>query len=154
MSQNSLLTREQIEAIIPHRGKWLLLDEVLEIRDNKIVATKTFTKEECEGHFGIVPGHLICESLAQAGAILILHQHPEFKNGRILLTRTSGSFSSTVTPGEKVFLEVELVRLILTMRVAFLKGESSVSFFPENLLLAEKTRKPVSKWEGTGKIRD
>lgn len=156
MSQNVLdapMTRKQIEAIIPHRGKWLLLDEVLEIGDKRIVAAKTFTEEECEGHFGIVPGHLVCECLAQAGALLVLYLYPEIRKDEIFLLRTFANFFYPLRPGRRLKLEVELYRLKEGMRIAFLKGESYIESPCGYPLAINMPKIPISGWEGVGKIR-
>src|SRR5579864_5515853 len=68
----------QIQAILPHRFPFLLLDRILEVeRKKKIVARKNVTINEpfFTGHFPgapIMPGVLIVEAMAQAGAVLLL----------------------------------------------------------------------------------
>lgn len=137
--ENRILGQEEIEQIIPHRGKWLLLDKIVEIQEKSIVAIKIFTAEKCEGHFGIVPGHLICEALAQAGAALVLYRHP-LGEKTVFLVRTKADFLSPIMPGERVTLEVGLVRL--KMGTCFLKGTASVGF------------RKSTEWEGVGILRD
>jgi 3-hydroxyacyl-[acyl-carrier-protein] dehydratase len=68
----------QIQAILPHRYPFLLIDRVLEIeRKKKIVAIKNVTINEpfFTGHFPgfpIMPGVLIVEAMAQAGGAMLL----------------------------------------------------------------------------------
>jgi len=68
----------QIQAILPHRYPFLLIDRVLEIeRKKKIVAIKNVTINEpfFAGHFPgfpIMPGVLIVEAMAQAGGAMLL----------------------------------------------------------------------------------
>ena len=74
-----MMDRQAIEAIIPHREPFILIDEVESVDDVKIVAYKHVTGEEdfFRGHFPgfpIMPGVLILESMAQAGAIIVLQQ--------------------------------------------------------------------------------
>jgi len=72
------LNREQIKEIIPHRDPFLFLDEVVElVPGEKVVALKAVKLEEphFKGHFPgqpIMPGVLIVEALAQAGAVAAL----------------------------------------------------------------------------------
>ncbi len=140
--QERILEKEEIEEFIPHRGKWLLLDKVTEIQEKSIVAIKTFTAEECEGHFGIVPGHLICEALAQAGAVLVGYRCASSGNKKIPLLRhvTDAKFISVVRPGERVTLEVELINS--KEDVFLLRGMALISL------------KKVVSWEGTGFATD
>ena len=67
----------EIQASLPHRYPFLLVDRVVELADAKIVALKNVTANEphFQGHFPghpIMPGVLIVEALAQAGALLAL----------------------------------------------------------------------------------
>jgi 3-hydroxyacyl-[acyl-carrier-protein] dehydratase len=71
-----MLEIQEIFKRLPHRYPFLLVDRVLEIEVGKrIVAVKnvTFNEGFFQGHFPekpVMPGVLICEALAQAGAIL------------------------------------------------------------------------------------
>ena len=78
------LTITEIQEILPHRYPFLLLDSVEEvIPGERVVAKKNVTVNEqvFQGHFPgnpVLPGVLIIESLAQAGAVALLSM-PEFK---------------------------------------------------------------------------
>jgi 3-hydroxyacyl-[acyl-carrier-protein] dehydratase len=72
------MAQEKILAAIPHRPPFLLVDEIVEQSDTKIVGTKRFTGEEdfFKGHypeFPLVPGVLLCEAAMQCGAVLLSH---------------------------------------------------------------------------------
>ena len=74
----SLMDKEQIKSIIPHRDPFLLIDEVVELEPGKRVVAKKHLKEDeawFKGHFPnqpVQPGVLTIEMLAQAGAVCIL----------------------------------------------------------------------------------
>ena len=73
-----MLDIKEIMNIIPHRSPFLLVDRVLEMEVGKrIVARKCVTYNEpfFTGHFPqepVMPGVLMIEALAQAGAICVL----------------------------------------------------------------------------------
>ncbi len=109
----SIATREQIEAVIPHRKPMLLVDEVLEQTDRMIRCRKTFQGDEffLQGHFPnfpLVPGVILCECCLQSGAILLAHVTPA--EGVVpVATRIDGAkFKRMVRPGETVEMEVTL----------------------------------------------
>lgn len=124
------MTKEEILAAIPHRDPFLLVDDVLERSQTKIVGVKTFSGDEWffAGHypgFPLVPGVLLCEAAMQCGAIL-LSQYFASADGRVpVATRLSDvRFKRMVRPGEQIVMEVEL-----TERLAdgfFLKAKSTV----------------------------
>ena len=64
----------EIKEILPHRYPFLLIDKVISMEGNKIVAIKNVTVNEnyFQGHFPaetVMPGVLIIEALAQTGAV-------------------------------------------------------------------------------------
>ena len=66
------------------------------------------------GHFPevpLMPGVLMIEALTQAATLLLLHDGEQVRNARAVLRRVSGTkFRRQVTPGDRVTLDVELVR--------------------------------------------
>jgi 3-hydroxyacyl-[acyl-carrier-protein] dehydratase len=115
-SKEYLLNQEQIKEIIPHREPFILVDAVEELSETGIKAWKFVTGEEdfFRGHFPqkpVMPGVLIIEALAQAGAICVL-QRDEFK-GKIAYFAgiDKARFKRVVVPGDKLRLEAELTKL-------------------------------------------
>ena len=98
------LDRAAIEAILPHRAPFLLLDEVIELEPGaRVVARKLVTEEDCAGHFPgnpIMPGVKMVEALAQAGAVAVLSE-PE-NRGRLALFAGIDDvrFKRLVRPGD------------------------------------------------------
>ena len=83
------LDRAAIEAIIPHRDPFLLVDEITELVPGERAAGRYHVTDEAwylRGHFPgrpIMPGVLQVEALAQVGAVCGL-SHPDFA-GRLAL---------------------------------------------------------------------
>jgi len=108
------MTLEAIKAAIPHREPFLLLDEIVEQSEKRIVCRKTFRGDEFwyRGHypeFPITPGVLLCEAAMQAGAVL-LATHMVGVPGVPVATRMNNvKFKSMVQPGDTVELVVELI---------------------------------------------
>ena len=107
---------KEIMNIIPHRYPFLLIDKVTKIEENKITAIKNVTANEYyfQGHFPtepVMPGVLIIESLAQAGAVALLSKD-EFK-GKIAYFAgiNNAKFRRKVVPGDTLRLEVELTKI-------------------------------------------
>lgn len=113
----SPLGRAEIEAIIPHREPFLLLDEVLEIvPGERVVARKRVAEDEwyLRGHFPgnpIMPGVLMVEALAQAGVVVVLSE--ERNQGKLVLFAGIDDvrFKRVVRPGETLELTCELERM-------------------------------------------
>lgn len=119
-----LLNSNDIQNIIPHRYPFLLVDGVLEMDDTSIKALKQVSANEMHfmGHFPmkhVMPGVLIMESLAQAGAIVLLSK-PEFK-GKIayFAGMDKVKFRQPVFPGDTLILEVSLDKIKGPVGIAF-----------------------------------
>jgi len=108
------MSLETIKAAIPHREPFLLLDEIVEQSDSRIVCRKRFTGDEFwyPGHypdFPITPGVLLCEAAMQAGAVLLARFAADQLGTVPVVTRLNNAkFKAMVRPGDTVTLEVEL----------------------------------------------
>jgi 3-hydroxyacyl-[acyl-carrier-protein] dehydratase len=106
------LGRDEIEAILPHRPPFLLIDEVVELDPGaRVVALKRVTEEDCAGHFPgnpIMPGVKMVEALAQAGAVAVLAE--ERNRGKLALFAGIDDvrFKRIVRPGDELTLTCDL----------------------------------------------
>ena len=113
----SILTISEIKEIIPHRYPMLLIDRVEELEPGKrILAKKNVTINEpfFQGHFPhepVMPGVLIVEAMAQAGAVALLSLE-QFKGKTAYFGGIDkAKFRKKVTPGDTLLLEVELLKV-------------------------------------------
>ena len=107
----------EIMRIIPHRYPFLLVDRVVELEPGRrVVALKNVTANEPQftGHFPerpIMPGVLMVEALAQAGAVAVLSL-PEYHGKLALFAGIDDCrFRRTVLPGDTLRMEVTLEKL-------------------------------------------
>jgi len=111
------LGRAEIEAILPHREPFLLIDEIVELELGiRAVARKTVREDEwyLKGHFPgrpIMPGVLIVEAMAQTGAVAVLSE--EENRGRLALFAGIDDvrFKRLVLPGDELELTCVLERV-------------------------------------------
>ena len=114
-----------IQALLPHRYPFLLVDRVLELEPNqRILAVKNVSINEpfFQGHFPghpVMPGVLVLEALAQAGGLLTQLSAGDAEAGDeklfYLVKIDNARFSRMVVPGDQLMLEVKLKRVIRNM---------------------------------------
>ncbi len=136
------MSLEAIKAAIPHREPFLLLDEIVEQNELRIVCRKTFTGDEFwyRGHYPhvpITPGVLLCEAAMQAGAVLLARVlrseeastastgSEEHAGAVPVATRVNNAqFKQMVLPGDTIEIETELVERVST--AFFMKARVTV----------------------------
>ena len=101
--------------ILPHRFPFLLIDRVIEIVPRQsIVALKNVTVNEpfFTGHFPevpILPGVIMIECMAQAGAVLLLTELSDRDNKLVVFTGVERArFRRPVVPGDQLRIEVQV----------------------------------------------
>lgn len=107
---------DRIRELLPHRYPMLMIDRVIELSEQHVLAEKLVSANEpvFTGHFPdkpIFPGVLIIEAMAQAGGIWALNTMPE---NRGLMTVLAGidevRFRRQVVPGDVMRLEMRPIR--------------------------------------------
>jgi len=112
------LDSRAIQALLPHRYPFLLLDRILELETGKrALAIKNISiSEPCfQGHFPqlpIFPGVLMIEAMAQLGGVLLMYKQPQNAGKLALLTGVDKvRFRHQVVPGDQLRLQAELLKL-------------------------------------------
>jgi len=105
-----------IMSILPHRFPFLLIDRVVEVvRRERIAAIKNVTINEpfFQGHFPgypVMPGVLVIEAMAQAGACLLLTEFPDRDEHLAFFTGIErAKFRRPVVPGDQIRFEVKVL---------------------------------------------
>lgn len=126
-----MITVEEIMRFLPHRFPFLLVDRVVDLVPRKaIVAIKNVTCNEqfFQGHFPdwkIMPGVLIVEAMAQAGAVLLFGSIPDPETKFVVLSKVDkAKFKRMVVPGDQLRLDVEWTRE--KGRICQMKGKAFV----------------------------
>jgi beta-hydroxyacyl-ACP dehydratase FabZ len=125
-----VLGAEQVLGILPHRYPFLLIDRVLELSEDKVVALKNVTWNEpyFQGHFPgapVMPGVLQIEAMAQAGGILASKAVTFDPATHVMLFMAIDAvkFRKPVTPGDQLHIEVVPLR---KGKIFKMKGEIRV----------------------------
>ncbi|HET7743756.1 MAG TPA: 3-hydroxyacyl-ACP dehydratase FabZ [Gaiellaceae bacterium] len=106
--------QDEIEAILPHRPPFLLLDEVVELEPGlRVVAKRDVRADDWwfPGHFpdrAVMPGVLIVEAMAQAGAVAVLVEEENRGKLAFFAGIDDCRFKRVVSPGETLTLRCEI----------------------------------------------
>jgi UDP-3-O-[3-hydroxymyristoyl] N-acetylglucosamine deacetylase / 3-hydroxyacyl-[acyl-carrier-protein] dehydratase len=116
----------KIRELLPHRYPFLMVDKVIEIKENYIVGIKNITSNEpmFTGHFPqepVFPGVLQIEAMAQCGGLFVLNQMDPTKSYSTYFMKIDGiKFRRKIVPGDTLKIKVELLtpvrRGIATMK--------------------------------------
>ena len=113
----SLYTAKEIMEILPHRAPFLLIDTIEELEPGvRAVGTKCVSMNEpyFQGHFPgnpVMPGVLIMEALAQAGAVAIRSQPDRKGRTAYFAGIDKARFKQKVIPGDVLTLEMEIIKV-------------------------------------------
>ena len=108
---------KEIMKILPHRPPFLLIDRVEEIVEGEKRSARlyvTMNEPYFVGHFPqepVMPGVLIVEAMAQAGAVAVLSME-QFKGKTAYFGGIDkAKFRRKVVPGDTLRIEVEIIKL-------------------------------------------
>ena len=105
-----------IKSLLPHREPFLYVDAILSCDEKGCVCEHTFTENEFffKGHFPeypVVPGVILCETMAQAGGAALRYSGVVPADGLFFFaTLDKVKFRNQVRPGDKVRMEIEFLR--------------------------------------------
>lgn len=111
-----MLNKEEIKNIIPQREPFLMIDEVESYVPGESCTAYKFVNEEewyFKGHFPgnpVMPGVLIAESLAQAGAVAILSLEENKGKNALFGGIDKMKFKRIVKPGDTLKLELKIIK--------------------------------------------
>ena len=124
------LKLDKILELLPHRYPFLLIDRVLELTDDRVVALKNVTVNEpyFQGHFPgvpVMPGVLQIEAMAQAGGVLASRAVAFDPTTHVMLFMAIDAvkFRKAVVPGDQLTIEVVPLR---KGKIFKMKGECKV----------------------------
>ena len=108
----------RILKMIPHRYPMLLVDRIVELKENEsIVGLKNVTINESyfQGHFPakpIMPGVLIIEAMAQTSAILVVQSLGSAFEGKLVyfMSIDKAKFRRPVEPGDQIQIKCKIVQ--------------------------------------------
>ena len=122
---------QAILGLLPHRYPFLLIDRIIEFEPAKrVVAIKNVTINEpfFQGHWPghpIMPGVLVVEAMAQAGAIIMMAAIEDRDNKLVVFTGIErAKFRRQVTPGDQLRIEVDV--LSMRPRIGRIEGKAYV----------------------------
>ena len=136
----TILTKNEIISLLPHREPMLLIDEIIEIQKLSSATGIVNVKKNSffvQGHFPdqpVMPGVLIVEAFGQTAAALTAHglDKSTYENKLVFLMGVEKArFRSPVIPDCKLSLKIEAIRT--HGKVWKYKGEA----FVENKKMAD-----------------
>lgn len=106
----------QVMQILPHRHPFLMVDKVIKIEGNRVVAVKNVSIGEFyfEGHFPghpIMPGVLQLEAMAQVAGILLMRQADNIGKLAYFMSAENVKWRKPVRPGDVLTIDVEVLKV-------------------------------------------
>jgi UDP-3-O-[3-hydroxymyristoyl] N-acetylglucosamine deacetylase/3-hydroxyacyl-[acyl-carrier-protein] dehydratase len=111
------LNINDIQQILPHRYPFLLVDKIVEIKEEKFavgIKNVTINEQFFKGHFPgrpVMPGVLIVEAMAQVVGVLLLSKSDNQGKRAYFMSIDKVKFRRMVLPGDQLRLEVSVLKL-------------------------------------------
>ncbi len=115
LTKEPLYNINDIEKMLPHRFPFLMVDKIMEIKDESILGVKNITMNEpiFQGHFPgnpVFPGVLQIEAMAQVGGIFALSKVDEpHLYSTYFMKIDNVKFKQKVLPGDTIAFELKLL---------------------------------------------
>lgn len=114
---------------LPHRYPFVMIDRVVELADDTLVAIKNVTINEpfFQGHYPgnpVMPGVMQVEAMAQAAGILLLRRNTTEGKTALFMSCDKVKWRRPVRPGDQISIKVKLTKV--RGSIACAEGECSV----------------------------
>lgn len=117
MTNQTFIDVEKIMQLIPHRYPMLMVDRILEVKPNGLVALKnvSINEEFFSGHFPnhpVFPGVLTIEAMAQAAAIFVMNSEDIDPKTKVVyfMSIEEATFRKPIVPGDAIHLHIEKIK--------------------------------------------
>jgi UDP-3-O-[3-hydroxymyristoyl] N-acetylglucosamine deacetylase/3-hydroxyacyl-[acyl-carrier-protein] dehydratase len=135
---------KEIAQILPHKHPFLLVDKVVKLTDDEVIAIKNITGDQYffQGHFPdepLMPGVLQLEAMAQAGGVLVLADKEDPKQWSTYFVKIENAkFKDKVVPGDTLKIRMKLTAPV-RRGLCIMKGEAYVGdkMVSEALMMAQ-----------------
>lgn len=129
LATESTLDVRRVLDTIPHRYPFVMLDRVVEMTSDSLIAIKNVTINEpfFQGHYPgnpVMPGVLQVEAMAQAAGILLLRQQSGEGKTALFMSCDKVKWRRPVRPGDQLRISVKLTKV--RGPIACAEGECSV----------------------------
>jgi 3-hydroxyacyl-[acyl-carrier-protein] dehydratase len=124
---------QRLLALLPHRYPFLLVDRIVEARDDEYgvgIKNVTFNEPHFQGHFPgrpVMPGVLVIEGMAQTAGALCVASRPAGAHPSLvyLMTVDKAKFRKPVRPGDQI--EYRMTRIAKRRNMWWFRGEARVA---------------------------
>ncbi len=135
---------KEIAKILPHKHPFLLVDKVIKLNEEEVIAIKNITGDQYffQGHFPeepLMPGVLQLEAMAQAGGVLVLADKDDPKEWSTYFVKIENAkFKDKVVPGDTLKIRMKLTAPV-RRGMCIMKGEAYVGdkMVSEALMMAQ-----------------